>query len=481
MAAPRRGSRSRRWLVLLALIYLLGALSSVAWRGAGQNYAGVARPATELQLLTDLTGPDADGERQVQQHIFDAVFALIDQAESLLVLDLFLFNDFQGAVPERQRALAEELTARLIARKLMTPSLQVLLITDPFNTLYGNQRSPFLERLRAAGVQVVITDLTKLADSNPSWSWLWRVCCQWLGNDEGGWLPNPVAPGKVTLRTYLALLNFKANHRKTVVADRDGDWQAIVMSANPHNGSSAHSNIGLQFRGPAALDVLHAELAVARFSAPELTLPTAPDPVPAVAAGAGATVQVVTERAIEDAVLRLLRESGAGDAVQLDMFYLSSRAVVQGLLAAHQRGAALQVLLDPNKDAFGREKNGIPNRPVAAELHAAGIPVRWCNTLGEQCHSKLVMAQRADGRGEALIGSANLTRRNLAGLNLEADVVLRTPAGDATFAALQQLFAERWGNTGAIQYSVDYPVYADERWWPRVLYRVMEGSGWASF
>ena len=94
------------------------------------------------------------------------------------------------------------------------------------------------------------------------------------------------------------------------------------------------------------------------------------------------------------------------------MFYLSERKIVKGLIAAHERGVKLRILLDPNKDAFGREKNGIPNRQVASELHKAGIPVRWCNTQGEQCHNKILMKYGAQ-QSEMILGSANFTARNL--------------------------------------------------------------------
>src|SRR5690606_40100432 len=62
--------------------------------------------------------------------------------------------------------------------------------------------------------------------------------------------------------------------------------------------------------------------------------------------------------------------------------------LVEALIRARDRGARVRVLLDANKDAFGREKDGVPNRPVAAELHRAGIPVRFASTHGEQFHSK---------------------------------------------------------------------------------------------
>lgn len=94
------------------------------------------------------------------------------------------------------------------------------------------------------------------------------------------------------------------------------------------------------------------------------------------------------------------------------MFYLSERQIVKSLFAAHERGVKLRVLLDANKDAFGLEKNGVPNRPVAAELHQAGIPLRWCNTQGEQCHSKMLIKRNAQQQ-EMILGSANFTARNL--------------------------------------------------------------------
>ncbi len=52
----------------------------------------------------------------------------------------------------------------------------------------------------------------------------------------------------------------------------------------------------------------------------------------------------------------------------------------------------MRVLLDPNKDAFGFEKSGLPNRQVASELIAASdgaIKLRWYRTHGEQFHAKL--------------------------------------------------------------------------------------------
>ena len=49
----------------------------------------------------------------------------------------------------------------------------------------------------------------------------------------------------MSLRSYLEMLNFKANHRKVFVADSADGPVTIVSSANPHDASSAHSNVAL--------------------------------------------------------------------------------------------------------------------------------------------------------------------------------------------------------------------------------------------
>src|SRR6185436_12367925 len=122
-------------------------------------------------------------------------------------------------------------------------SLSVLLITDPINDVYGGAPSPALAELRKAGIEVVVTNLEPLRDSNPLYSSLWRALLQWWGNSSsGGSMSNPFTgdDSKITLRSWLALLNFKANHRKLIVADReDGTLAARVTSARPQRMSKA--------------------------------------------------------------------------------------------------------------------------------------------------------------------------------------------------------------------------------------------------
>lgn len=470
----------------LALFMLLALIACTAlWHRYKPLPDGLAHespllPAQGLNLLVDDTWETANGERAMRQTIFDEALRLIGQARQLVVVDMFLFNAFQGADDASYRPLSAELTRALVGKKQQQPDLPVILITDPINTLYGGLHSEHLERLEDAGVVVITTPLTRLRDSNPSWSGIWRICCQWLGNsNQGGWLPNPMGPGKVTLRSYLTLLNFKANHRKTLVVDEGDRWTALVTTANPHDASSAHSNLGITFQGPAVKTLLESELAVARMVGVSLPdLPAAPDAE--TSDSAAAQLQVLTEGAIRDALLAAIERSQRGEALDVSVFYLSHRPLVKALLAAHERGVTVRVLLDPNKDAFGRQKNGIPNRQVGAELRAAGIEVRWCNTQGEQCHTKMLL-RRGSERSEVIIGSANFTRRNLDNLNLESSVRVLAKTDQALMVDARSAFARRWENRDGEKHSTDYDVYADEASWKYWVYRVMEFTGWSSF
>ena len=448
---------------------------------AGLSYRSEPLPAADVRFLCDRTSLDASGVRLIDQHIFDEVFAMIGKAEHVVVVDMFLFNEFLGAGPAPQRRLCEELTAALIARKRAVPGLHAVIITDPVNTVYGGLEASHLTRLREAGVEVVVTRLSRLRDSNTAWSSVWRLCFWPWGNDaEGGWVASPFGGGDVTMRSWLALLNFKANHRKVVIADAGGKLSALVTSANPHDGSSAHSNVGLVFSGPAARVVLETEQAVVAFSGGQ-AVPT--NEVPAAAASADAVsardvrVQVVTEEKIADTAETMIGAAGAGDSLDLVMFYLADRSIVRALKAAAGRGAAMRVILDPNKDAFGREKNGMPNRQVARELVAAGVPVRWAVTHGEQMHAKMLFVKRRDGTADLLLGSANFTRRNVRDYNLETDVRVSGRA-EAPALADAAAYADRlWTNAVGRVFTTGYEAFRDDSIWRVFRYRVQEATG----
>lgn len=444
----------------------------------GLSLTGGVHPATTVEFLADKSWAGDDGVRRSEQVIFDTAFEMIDQSRRLLLLDLFLYNDFQGRHPDRTRLLSHELTHLLVRHVAANPRMRAVLITDPINTVYGSNPSPHFERLRQAGVEVVLTDLRKLRDPSPLYSALWRLFVRPFGNSTRGWLPSPIGGGrKVTLRSYLEAFNFKANHRKTLIADRGPDWHALVTSANPHDASSAHTNIAVRFGGQAVGDLLASENAVLRLSGAEpvnMAIQTPPQEE-------DTSVQILTEGAIKLAALRLIESSRRSERLCVATFYLSDRDIIAALVGAQHRGVALRLLLDPNKDAFGNPKFGIPNRQVAHELVRSGVEIRWVHTHGEQCHTKMILKESMSGNAELLAGSANLTRRNLDDFNLETSVLVRTAASTKVLRDAKFHFDLLWyGQPGRV-FSVPYEHYQDRSAFKRGLYRFMEASGFSTW
>ncbi|MBV1873020.1 MAG: phospholipase [Gammaproteobacteria bacterium] len=466
------------WLVLLMAsgAALSGPLVSTP---SGTSFKGGFHPAQDVRFLYDKTFLNANNERVMEHEIFDQVYALIKQSTRLVLVDMFLFNDFKGSQISSPRPLSEELTQALLQKKASFPECDVILITDPVNTVYGGVSSPYLERLKKAGVQVVITDLEQLPDSNTLYSPLWRVLFASKNYVPKWRLPNPFDKGKVPLASMLSLINFKANHRKVVIGVNDQEMTAIVGSANPHDGSGAHENLAVRFSGQAVVDLLRTERTVVAFSGGGGLLSSFQGSQAMDASEV--TLRVITERAIKEAVLDAVNESMAGDAIDIAMFYFGERDIIAALGSAKKRGVAIRLLLDPNKDAFGREKNGIPNRPSAHELAKLGISIRWCLTQGEQCHSKMLLARYKDGNSRVILGSANYTRRNIDGFNLETNMELRGPSTHQEFENLADYFESRWLSKKSRKTSLEYRVYRDIGVFKYWQYRLMEFSGLSAF
>ncbi|MBU2538905.1 MAG: phospholipase, partial [Proteobacteria bacterium] len=132
--------------------------------------------------------------------------------------------------------------------------------------------------------------------------------------------------------------------------------------------------------------------------------------------------------------------------------------------------------------AFGRSKNGIPNRPVASELverSDGAIQVRWYETHGEQFHSKLTIISQPE-HTVLIGGSANLTRRNIDDLNLETCLEVSGPAEAKVMREATGYFERIWRNRDG-NYSIDFKEFFEDsplRYW---LYRFQEWSGMSTF
>jgi PLD-like domain len=510
-----RRSRAWRRAILLTLVALW--LATAWWQTNKPLPPGVhvSSPwypiaARDVTFIADITSADAYGRPNQSQAIFDEVLGVVRSARKFIVLDYFLFNaqltNATGSGPAVRR-ISSELRDALLERRRTDPGLQILLITDPINEGYGSISSRDLGLLRAAGVAVAITDLDRLRDSNFLYSSLWRLGIKWwTGSGRGtgaygtsdhvqpaepGWFPNPLdeSATPVSFGAWARLLNFKANQRKLIIAD-DGheDLVAIVGSASPHDASSAHSNTALKLAGPAVWPLLQSELEIARFSGWEgqLAAPVGNSPPgPPAGTAAGSRAKVLTEGAIRAEILERLDGAVRGDSIDIAMFEASERGVIEALLAASRRGVSVRLILDPNKDAYGHAKSGIPNQPAASELVAASdgaIHVRWYRTHGEQFHTQLAMIYGPE-RLWLTVGSANLTRRDLGDYDLEANIAVEVPRGSPLATQTLEYFETLWSNRASlgIEYTADFGYYADPSQLHYWLYRVMEGTGVSAF
>lgn len=455
----------------------------------GVNIAGEIQLVADSNMvfLHDLTSLDSAGERHYEQEIFDSLFACIRSAQKYILLDMFLFNSYKGPSAWSMNELSADLSHLLIEKKQLNPSIQIDFITDPVNTLYGGTRHHELEAMREAGINIIITDLSKMRDSNPAYSPVWRTFIQWFGNtSKYGLLPNAFSSElpRTTLRSYLSFLNLKANHRKVFIADNGEKMISIITSANPHSASADFSNIGIMVEGEIWQDIYDAEFGVAQFSGSQL-FEVATLPVDTINHNNQYpnSIQLITEGEILTAILRNMENSSQGDSIKMAMFYLSNRKIVRALLDASDRGVDVRLILDPNKDGFGFHHNGTPNRPVVKELikkSKGQIQVRWYHTRGEQFHSKLTFFKKQTGNHIVIMGSANMTRKNLENYNLETNVLLSLDPTSSVGREIDNYFEKLWWNRG-YDYTVDRNVFDDSSFLKTILYRFQEFSGLSTY
>jgi hypothetical protein len=356
----------------LALLAFFGC--SKKPENPGLAFSG-STTADSVRLLVDETWVDAAGERHVDQEIFDSVFEMIDEAQGFILLDFFLVNEFLYEPGPGMRHLSRELADKLVAKRRSNPEVEIVFITDPVNTVYGAIESPQFSAMQAAGIRVVWTNLDQLRDSNPIISKPWRLWVKPWGTGPGNALKNPMGEGRISVRSFLKMLNFKANHRKVVVTEKS----LLVTSANPHSGSSAHWNVALRVDGAGMAMACESESAILRMSGADVFQPV--EPKEEVSTGRY-PLELMTEGRIKQKVLTLLGHAKPGARIDLSMFYLSDKDVIKALIDARKAGSDVRVILDPAKDAFGRIKNGIPNRQSAAKLVKAGVSLRWAPCAG---------------------------------------------------------------------------------------------------
>lgn len=465
-------------LIILAVIIITAAITGIYQRikglPTGISVAGNTYNTNDVKFIYDVTYQQGD-KRIMEQTLMKEALQLIEDAEDFIMVDLFLYNDDYDRDKGMYPPSAEQFTQALLDKRASNPTMPITVITDAVNITYGANKNTYFDELEKNNVTVIITNLKPLRDSNPIYSSVWRPFLQWWQPSEKGFLPNPfnLDGGKMSVGSYLDLLNFKANHRKIIM----NESRALLTSANlTHDGSSAHSNIGFILQGGILAELYAAEQAVAALSGVALSDVTFKNVVDE----GELEVKLITEGKIKVAMLEVLAQADEETTVKIGVFYISDRDIVKAIKSAAKRGATIQMILDPNKDAFGLEKNGIPNRQVAAELmKEETVQVRWYDTNGEQYHSKFMMIEK--GAEAVLIGgSANFTRRNLADFNLENNLQVKMPITHQLYEEFSTYYERLWSNEEGT-YTADFEKYEDHSKWKIFLYRLQEWAGLSTF
>jgi len=487
--------------VLLLLAWALGAVwLSVKRLPPGLHIAGAwaPMPARSARFLRDLSAADANGAPLIDQQIDAELLGMIAHARQLVLLDTGLFGDLPAAGPDAARLrtalpAAAVVVDTLTRAKTQHPELSILVLTDPSTQqLEGAQR--LIERLATSGAEVIPVDVTRLRAPDPEFTSLWNLCCRWWSRALSGasW-PNPaeVGPPDVTMKLWGQLRNYQRSHRQLLIADDGtGGIDALLFSRALHSEAAIHSATGLRLSGSALEPLIESEFAVAQLSGwsdggsmqeraqrllGQQRRPAMPDP------GDTARARVVTEAAIGSTLVERLDATRKGDRIDLAALYLAQRELVRALLDAARRGVGVRLLLDPGKDGYGFQHSGIPNRQVASELIAASdgaIRVRWYRTHGEQFSPGFTQVQSAD-RCWLMVGTADLSRRDLGDFNLAAAAIVELPQDAPAATAALGWFDSLWFNraSSGTEYTTDVDVYADAsqlRYWQ---YRFFEATG----
>lgn len=463
------------FIVVIVLYFISFTINQIKKMPDGLSVKSKEVFSDDVRFYSDLTYLQND--RIIFEHyIFEEVFSIIDKAEKFIVLDMFLYNDIYSgelSFPE----LSKRFTEQLIDKKRNNPEIEIVFITDPINNFYGSYEFWQFIDMKKQGIKVIETNLDPLRDSNPVYSSFWRLFLKWKDSSKGkAWLTNPLDPDgqKGKLFSFFRMLNFKANHRKLIITEKGG----MIMSANPHDASAFNSNIAISFGPEFVSSAISSERAVVAISSNDKLLEHYKIDFQETNSGQY-KIQLVTEKAIKQAVLEGLRSLELGDTASLAMFYLSDREIIKELINASRKGVSVLVVLDSNNNAFGRKKNGLPNRPVANELFKKSqgkINIRWYRTYGEQFHPKLISFKKKDN-SVVIGGSANFTRRNLNNYNLESDLKIIASNDSEFMKSVESYFSK----ISSEEFSLGIAEFKHTSLLKYFIYYFQELSGFSTF
>ncbi|MHC4740215.1 MAG: phospholipase D-like domain-containing protein [Planctomycetota bacterium] len=456
--------------------------------------------ADDVDLQETYSGFDPRTQQRFSHlTIGDKAIDMINNADEVILASTFLFDVFYSE-DQPQRDIVEEITTAVVQKKKSNPEISIVLILDPVNRAYGRRIGPAVKTLLENGVDVFYSDLLSTRSATAlglgqlgnnllrfadtiSFGILGKV----LSIPATPKLPldNPLDDQGLSLEALWNAFALKANHRKLLVTDCDGTYEAMVTSANPHNASIHNTNFSVTVKGDIAKyiymvireDIIYSKkLHMVDWSNNSKAykqnfLNQALPPLPqsdikpfAYSSSSPVAVSFVTESCIRRSVIEMLKNAREDDLVRIQMFYLSDFKVIKAIIKTAKRlKKPMLIILDPSNDAFGIKKDGTPNRQVAAYLmkkkkkHGLNLEIRWYDTHGEQNHAKIMSVTNTDPsrqKYELINGSANWTGKNLKDINLEANICLK--GSKKVVNKFNRLFDLFWHNSDGMVYTIDY-------------------------
>ena len=450
----------------------------------------------DIDLQASYSGFDPKSNSRFSHlNIGDKALTMIEAADKTIVASAFLFDVLYSEAPP-ERDIVGELTTALVKKKKQEPDITIAIILDPVNKGYGKRISPAVKVLVDNGADVFYSDLmstksaTRLGVVEAFHDGLRLVDKLVLGTltsslslVAGQRVPikNPLDEKGLSVETVFNAMALKANHRKLLVTDIGSEYEAMISSANPHNASIPSTNFSVSIKGEIAKYVymtiredIMASMKLGdclwsdkskKYREDYLRKRLRPLPINSAASTSqNISACFITEIRIREQIISMLNSVKPDDEVRIQMFYLSEPDVVEAIVRAARRvKKPMRIILDPSKDAFGKEKDGTPNRQVAAYLMEKkkefdlNLKIRWYETHGEQNHAKImtiVNANAASPRYELMTGSANWTGKNLNDINLEANIAVK--GSKKITSKFNRLFDMFWGNTDGNIYTVGY-------------------------
>ncbi len=450
------------------------------WRPLPEDMAKIASsytvPDKGVRFFADLDKKDKQGNYTLAKVIETRYRELLSGAQHMVLMG-------EEYVPEQSSSTAMTLLAEKHAKD---KHVAMSVITDELSSRYGGIHSEALAAQRANGTLVIESDMNAMPDSNLFYTSIWRPFFSWWGNSpKGGWLSDPIAKNtqQFSLRSWMEFFNMKTNESHFLFADMPSGKSvklvALFSSSDISSPRGSTGAVALEVDDKVWSELIRKERTIANISGGGLPSYSGSD----IEDASGTLRATMLDTAhIHDKLISLISEMKQNDHLDIAAQFISDRDIIKALKDAANHNVIIRIVLDPNNEVLGHQLYGMPNRPAAKELvtgTSGGVTIRWCDPRALPCESRMMIGKTASSTF-LVVGSADFTRRDTKGYNIESVVLVE---GLKDFTAAKDAgayYSKIWANDGG-DYTVPYDAFADDSIWRSSVYRMMERTGFSYY